>query len=67
MASNGNSASGGVSQPSHHIPMGGNQSDTDELDYENDYDSLEAELNLNNDNEQQDTGSGGANQSQEDQ
>ena len=51
--------------------MGGNQSDSDELDLEeNDYDSLvEGELALHNANEnindQQDTGSGGGNNSQD--
>ena len=70
-ASQGNSASGGVNQPSHYVPVGGNQSDSDELDLEeHDYDSLDGELNHNNAgenvNDQQDTGSGGANYSQDD-
>ena len=65
------SACGGVNQPSHYVPVGGNQSDSDELDLEeHDYDSLDGELNHNNAsenvNDQQDTGSGGANYSQDD-
>ena len=41
-----------MNQPSHYVPVGGNQSDSDELDLEeHDYDSLDGELNHNHPNE----------------
>ena len=60
----GSSASAGISQPSQYMVMGGNQSDSEELDLDDMHDSY-GDLDDVDDHrhDHQDTGSGGANNS----